>query len=219
MSQRTSLLVAAVLAASATSPLLRGTAWAAVTPTLAQAAATPKPPAVTPAAPSSGTPAPGAEAAEPAPEVHYGEEGLPEPVKALRRKILAAAKTGDLDQLRPIIQQSGQSIELSGGDTDDPVATLKLLAGDSGGREILAIMEEVFEAGWVHVDVGTPQDSYVWPYFTRYPLNKLTPPQFVELFRLITAGDFQDMQDKGVYSFYRAGISPDGTWQFFEDGD
>ena len=60
---------------------------------------------------------------------------------------------------------------------------------------------------------------YIWPYFTRYPLDKLLGPQMVELFRLITAGDFQDMQDKGVYSFYRVGIGPDGTWHFFEDGD
>ena len=55
--------------------------------------------------------------------------------------------------------------------------------------------------------------------FTRIPLDKLSDAQMVELFRIITAGDFQDMQDKGVYSFYRIGIGPDGTWHFFEEGD
>jgi len=153
------------------------------------------------------------------PQVFYGEEGLPAPVKALRAKILAATHTGDLESLRPIFEANGESPQLSGGDSDDPIATLKLLSGDPKGREILAILEEVLEAGFVHVDVGTPQEMYIWPYFTRYPLDKLNGPQMVELFRLITAGDFQDMQDKGVYSFYRVGISPDGKWQFFEDGD
>ncbi|WP_413988790.1 hypothetical protein ACMDCR_22640 [Labrys okinawensis] len=153
------------------------------------------------------------------PQVFYGDADLPPPVKDLRQKLLAAIKTGELESLRPIIAANGETPELSGGDSDDPIATLKLLAGDPKGREILAIMEDVLEAGYVHVDVGTPQEAYVWPYFARYPLDKLTGPQMVELFRLITAGDFQDMQDKGVYSFYRLGISPDGKWEFFEDGD
>jgi hypothetical protein len=158
-------------------------------------------------------------ASQVAPQVFYGDADLPAPVKELRQKLLAAIRTGELEALRPIIAANGATPELSGGDSDDPIATLKLLAGDPQGREILAIMEDVLEAGYAHVDVGTPQEAYVWPYFARYPLSKLTGPQMVELFRLITAGDFQDMQDKGVYSFYRLGISPDGKWQFFEDGD
>jgi hypothetical protein len=160
-----------------------------------------------------------AAASQVAPQVFYGDADLPAPVKELRQKLLAAIKSGDLEALRPIITANGETPELSGGDSDDPIATLKLLAGDPQGREILAIMEDVLEAGYVHVDVGTPQEAYVWPYFARYPLNKLTGPQMVELFRLITAGDFQDMQDKGVYSFYRLSISPDGKWESFEDGD
>ncbi|MBP0580175.1 hypothetical protein J8I29_12705 [Labrys sp. LIt4] len=157
--------------------------------------------------------------AQATPQVFYGDADLPAPVRELRQKLLAAIKTGELESLRPIFAANGGNPDLPGGESDDPIATLKLLAGDPKGREILAIMEDVLEAGYVHVDAGTPQEAYVWPYFARYPLNKLTGPQMVELFRLITAGDFQDMQDKGVYSFYRLGISPQGKWQFFEDGD
>jgi hypothetical protein len=153
------------------------------------------------------------------PQVLYGEDGLPDKVKAMRRRILDATRTGELESLRPVIESNEMPPSFSGGDTDDPIATLKLLSGDDKGREILAILQEVMEAGYVHVDIGTPQEMYVWPYFTRYPLDKLSGPQMVELFRLITAGDFQDMQDKGVYSFYRVGIGPDGTWHYFEDGD
>ena len=78
---------------------------------------------------------------------------------------------------------------------------------------------EVLDAGFVHVDVGTPDEMYVWPYFARYPLDSLTGPQMVELFKLLTAGDYDDMKIFGTYLFYRAGIAPNGVWEYFLAGD
>ncbi len=60
---------------------------------------------------------------------------------------------------------------------------------------------------------------YVWPYFAYYPVDKLTPRQLVELFKLVYAGDYEDMKAYGAYLYYRVGISPDGTWKFFVAGD
>ena len=77
----------------------------------------------------------------------------------------------------------------------------------------------MLETGFVHVDVGTPQEIYLWPYFARIPLKALTPQQRVELFRIVTGADYKDMVEFGVYSFYRLGIAPDGTWQFFVAGE
>lgn len=170
---------------------------------------------------SVGTPSAtgGAELEASLPEVKYGDDGLPDAVKALRARILEATRAGDPEGLRPIIAAQPEPPSLPGGEGGDPIAQLKLLSGDEGGQEILAILEETIEAGYLHIDVGTPQEMYVWPYFYRYPLDKLTPKQLVELFRIIGAGDLADMKDKGVYSFYRVGISPDGQWRFFEDGD
>ncbi len=71
----------------------------------------------------------------------------------------------------------------------------------------------------MHVDVGTPQEMYVWPYFARYPLNRLPPPQEVELYRILTADDVEEMRDFGVYVFYRVGIGQDGTWHYFVAGE
>jgi hypothetical protein len=51
------------------------------------------------------------------------------------------------------------------------------------------------------------------------PLDRLTPPQRVELFKIVTAGDYEDMKSYGAYIFYRVGITPDGRWQFFVAGD
>lgn len=71
----------------------------------------------------------------------------------------------------------------------------------------------------MHLDKGTDHELYVWPYFFAYALDQLDDRQMVELFRIVTFGDFQDMQDFGGYIFYRVGISPTGRWHFFVAGD
>ena len=119
----------------------------------------------------------------------------------------------------PIFEANGEPPVLSFNDSEDPVETLRALSGDPEGREILAILIEVLEAGYVHVDAGTPEEMYIWPYFARYPVNALTPPQLVELFKLVFSGDYEDMKTYGAYISYRVGIAPDGTWRFFLVGD
>ena len=76
----------------------------------------------------------------------------------------------------------------------------------------------MLSAGYVHMDAGTPNDMYVWPYFFAVPLDRLTAPQRVELFKIVTAGDYEDMKTYGTYIFYRVGITPDGRWSFFVAG-
>jgi hypothetical protein len=116
--------------------------------------------------------------------------------------------------------QSSETLPVfSFSDDKDPVAYWKANYPDSDGIEVLSILTTVLQTGFVHVDVGTPQEMYLWPYFARVALKTLTPEQKVELFRIITGTDFKDMVDFGAYNFYRLGISPDGTWQFFVAGD
>jgi hypothetical protein len=171
--------------------------------------------------PNTGTTNPeiGAEDGGPPPAVEYDVSKLPAPVRRLREQIIEAALTGDIEKLRPIIEANQEPPLVSFNDADDPIDHLKTLAGDPEGREILAILIEVLDAGFVHVDVGTPDEMYVWPYFARYPLDSLTGPQMVELFKLLTAGDYEDMKIYGTYLFYRVGIAPNGVWKFFVAGD
>ena len=163
---------------------------------------------------------PSIETNEPLPEILYNLDTLPEPVRRMHGKLLEAAKTGDVEKLRPLIGLGDDTTQLSFGGVDgDPIAFLKGLSGDTDGQEILAIMEEVLNAGFVHLDAGTPEELYVWPYFFAVPLDTLNPRQRVELFKIVTAGDYEDMKAFGSYIFYRVGIDPDGRWVFFVAGD
>lgn len=143
---------------------------------------------------------------------------IPQAVARMRELIVEAAASGDIERLRPLLGK-GDTQTLVGETEGDPVETLKGLSGDPQGIEILAILLDVLSTGFVLVDKGTPDEMFVWPYFTEKPLASLTPPEKVDLFRLVTAGDFAGMEEAGNYNFYRVGITPDGEWKFFVGGD
>ncbi|MCP4182195.1 MAG: hypothetical protein GY761_02605 [Hyphomicrobiales bacterium] len=154
------------------------------------------------------------------PEIRRDLASLPFPVRRMRELILEVALSGDIEKLRPLIGYGDDVTMLSlGGIEEDPLIFLKSLAGDENGHEILAILAEVLETGYVLMDEGTNRELYVWPYFFAWPLDKLTPRQKVELYRLITHGDYEDMESFGAYIFYRLGITPRGRWRFFVAGD
>lgn len=145
---------------------------------------------------------------------------LPEPVKKMRTALVEAAASGDIERLRPLLSSGSDETQVSVGDApEDPIAALKSLSGDPDGREVLAILLDIISTGAAHTDKGTPQEAYVWPYFAEKNLDTLSPPEAVELFRIVTAGDVADMKEFGGYNFYRLGISPDGKWKFFVAGD
>ncbi|WP_064711136.1 hypothetical protein [Rhizobium bangladeshense] len=163
---------------------------------------------------------PGAQDASKPVEVIYDVSKAPEPVRKMRQQIVEAAASGDLERLRPLIGTGSDQTQVTVGEaTDDPISTLKDLSGDPDGNEILAIMLDIMSTGFVHVGQGTAEDMYVWPYFAEKDLKSLTPPERVELLRIVTAGDLADMQEFGGYNFYRLGITPDGKWKFFTAGD
>jgi hypothetical protein len=144
---------------------------------------------------------------------------LPAPVARMRARIIEAARTGDLDKLVTVMQTNETMPIFSFANERDPVAYWRANYPESGGLEVLSILLEILDMGFVHVDAGTPQDMYVWPYFAYVPLKELTPPQKVELFKVVTGSDYRAMQDFGAYIFYRLGIAPEGTWHFFVSGE
>jgi hypothetical protein len=154
-----------------------------------------------------------------APEIITDLSRLPAPVALMRERILAAARSGRLDRLVAVMRTNDLMPIFSLNDDKDPIAHWKANYPDSEGVEILATLIDILDAGFVHVDAGTPQEIFLWPYFARMPLKDLTPEQKVELFKIVTGADYRDMLDFGAYNFYRLGIGSDGTWHFFVTGD
>jgi hypothetical protein len=154
-----------------------------------------------------------------APEINTDLSQLPPAVARMRERILDAARSGRLERLVAVMQANEAMPIFSLNDDKDPVAHWKTNYPDSDGIEILATLIDILEAGFIHVDAGTPQEMYLWPYFARMPLKALTPEQKVELFKIVTGVDFRDMLDFGAYNFYRLGIGSDGSWRFFVTGD
>jgi hypothetical protein len=152
-----------------------------------------------------------------APEIIADPARLPPAVAQTRDRILAAARTGNIQNLAAVVRLNETVISLSG--ERSPVAHWKANYPDSEGVEVLAILITILETPFVHVDQGTPQEVYVWPYLSRMPLQSLSPEQRVELFRIVTGGDYKQMLGGGAYAFFRLGIAPDGSWQFFVTGN
>jgi hypothetical protein len=161
-----------------------------------------------------------AEGADPdLPTILRSEDAMPEPVRETRQKLMEAARSGDMERLRALMEAQPEPPSVSFGDPGDPIEYLKRLSSDADGREILAILLEVLESGFVQVAPETAEELYVWPYFAQYPLEALTPEQLVELFTIVTSADLEDMKSYGGYTFFRVGIAPDGRWLFFVAGD
>ncbi|PCJ96171.1 MAG: hypothetical protein COA52_02305 [Hyphomicrobiales bacterium] len=145
---------------------------------------------------------------------------LPLAVQSLRQSMIDAARSGNLNALRPFMAVDDSAPQLGfGGEEGDKIEILRGMSGDTDGQEVLAILLEVLESGYAHVDPDTDAEIFVWPYFAHTNIEKLTPAQRVELFTLVTAGDYEDMLDFGAYHFFRLGISKGGRWEYFVAGD
>jgi hypothetical protein len=156
-----------------------------------------------------------------APEVRYGTEALPAPVREMREAILAAIKSGRIEDLRHAYELNELKPDLGAQPVSDPVAHWKQISGDGEGREILAILAEILDAGYVVLPLGRDLENnrvYVWPYFAEIALDKLTPAQQVELLRLVPPAAAKEMRASGKYTHWRLAIGADGTWHSFRRG-
>lgn len=198
-----------------------GTERIVVTPPTPAAPPTQASPAPTPA-PSGTAAAPATAPTQPSgppPDVHKGEADLPPAVAKMRKRLLDAAYSGDMQRLKMVIQSNEMPPVFSVNEIGDPIDFLEKQSGDGKGLEILAILTDVLESSWVHVNAGKPQDMYVWPSYAALPVDKLEPAQLVELYKIVTSSDFEEMKGSGRYTFYSVGIGPDGTWHWFRPAD
>src|SRR5687767_6597750 len=111
------LLICSAPPASAFSPGSPGGALAV------QLAAVPVAPPLS-AAPRTPTEVQADAASAPLPEVHRSEAELPEPVRQTRQLLLEAARSGDLEQLRGVMNVQPEPPTVTFGDAGDPIEYL-----------------------------------------------------------------------------------------------
>ena len=145
---------------------------------------------------------------------------LPEAVREKREALIAAAKTGDIEALRPVFEAQKTPPNVSFGDPDDPIEHLKQESGDGEGIETLAILKKTLEAPYAAMDGGDGTVYYVWPYFAAMTdLRDLTPEQLVDGYALLGWRGFEDQREVGGWISWRAFIDEGGDLTAFVAGD
>src|SRR5262245_8147052 len=155
-----------------------------------------------------------APAADQAPKPSYDFNALPDPVKRMLERIAAAAQSGDIETMLPVLESTEWKPMVAADAVGDPIALWKKASADGSGRDILAAMLNVLSSGYARVGQG-PDEMYVWPYFAETGLSALTPAQEVELYRIVPRERVAEMKKSGKYNYYRLGIAPNGVWHYF----
>src|SRR5262249_2937998 len=133
---------------------------------------------------------------------------LPQHVADLRDAILTAARSGDVNELKLAFDMSGAIPDFGFG-ASDPIQALKANSHDGEGREILAALIEVLNLPAATSPFGNDIENnliYVWPYLAERPIDKLTPAEQVDLYRLVPPEKVAEMRQKGHWTWWRLTI-------------
>ena len=144
---------------------------------------------------------------------------LPPAVAAKRAALIEAAGTGDIEALRPIFAAEPTPPTVSFGGPEDAIDYLKQ-QGKGDGLEILAILLDLLDAPYAAQDGGDGKASYVWPYLAAMEgLPDIGPADRIEGIRIAGYDHFKEIQDLGLWYWWRVYIGEDGDLQAFVAGD
>ncbi len=137
---------------------------------------------------------------------------LPAAVEDTRAALLAAAESGDYEELRPLVPETGFEYTFGGPVEGGPIAYWQKVerTTDENPLEALATI--------LKLPYVLSRGYYVWPWaFTVESSDDLSPHE-VEL--LAPLGPPSELFPEGIgYLGWRTGIAPDGSWVFFVAGD
>ena len=157
--------------------------------------------------------------APPPPDRSAAAKPLPGPVEEMRQAILAAAHSGRIEDLKVPLDWNELKPDLAASPVDDPIAYWKKTSGDGEGREILAILANILQMRPAELPLGKDLENniiYVWPYLAEAELGALSPPQEVDLLRLVSPEVAKAMREKKRWTWWRLTIGADGTWHSFK---
>ncbi len=154
----------------------------------------------------------------PALERRGSAKPLPQPVEEMREAILAATRSGKIEDLRAPLDWNELKPDVAATAVDDPITYWKKTSGDGEGREILAALANIMQMRPAELPLGKDLENniiYVWPYLAEAKLDALTPPEQVDLLRLVSPEKAKTMRKAKKWTWWRLAIGADGTWHSF----
>ncbi len=139
---------------------------------------------------------------------------FPVGVQRMHGEILRAARSGEIERLREVLQLNELMPLINGKFMHDPVKVWK--GRSKQGRKLLAVLAEILELPPVKKSTKNGV-LYIWPYFAGVSLKKLEPPEIVRLYRLAPLDEVATMLRTDRYSHAVLTLGADGTWHSFED--
>lgn len=149
------------------------------------------------------------------PKITSDPSKLPQPVRVMRASIIRAAKSGDIKAVRAVLQRNEIKPIVNFDTKLSPVEYWLSVSEDGNGKDIMANMVEIFLKPYAVINEGTSKEKYIWPYLAELNIKTLSPRQEVDILRLVSFKDYQEMKKSGRYLGYRASIGKDGTWHLF----
>lgn len=138
--------------------------------------------------------------------------GLPAAVEKTRATILAAAETGDYEELRPLVPATGFEYTFGSPVEGGPIAFWRELERNSVERPLENLAEVL------RMPYTLSRGIYVWPF--AYDIAEADEITAHERELLQPLGPLDTLFVPGTgYLGWRAGIEPDGTWVFYVAGD
>jgi hypothetical protein len=154
---------------------------------------------------------------DPAPvedEQSADQGALPDPVAELRDDLMAAAATGDPENLRPLLPDGDFSFSF--GADGDPIAYWQ--ERQAAGEDVMGILRRILELPPVTAGEGA-DTLYVWPFAYDRTYSSLSSAELVALEAAIGSDAMDTYAQTDDYYGYRVGIRADGRWMFFIAGD
>ena len=138
--------------------------------------------------------------------------GLPAAVEKTRAALLAAAESGDYEELRPVVPETAFEYTFGSPVQGGPLAYWREIERTTGERPLEAL------ADVLRMPYTLSRGIYVWPF--AYDVASLSDLTAHERELLATLGPLESVFVEGTgYLGWRAGIRPDGSWVFFVAGD
>lgn len=143
---------------------------------------------------------------------------LPTHVIEMRDLILAAVRSGRIEDLQTAIDQNELPPEVGAPQGVAPVDHLRKVSADGEGRELLAVLANLLQSDPILMPIGRDVENnrvYVWPSVSEANFEKLTPAQEVALYRLMPVASAKAMIATKKWTWWRLAIGADGTWLTF----